>query len=205
MEVSQLANFYPQACSVSLRQNYIYSSLRVEPKESKAPLKKLVLIQIQENKFEGFLGISQRDRKNWSKNTKIEYDYSLCSVVLAKLKGGLSQNFRVDQFIAESRDCERDLFVECSNLDKGVYVAYIEIDWVQDIAHDFTVSMYGNQCVKLQEVRQKFEPKVLDNFLDDIISEHRSNYPFPLPYSIDILSTPGKKRTPRAGKTLLVQ
>lgn len=63
-------------------------------------------------------------------------------------------------------EVERDLTVEC-NFKEGLYIIYMEIDWIDDKIRDISLSAYTQNQIMLIELEIK--PHLAEQILDALL------------------------------------
>ena len=48
---------------------------------------------------------------------------------------------KIEKILSDSYKSERDIYVECK-FEPGIYFAYVEADWLQNIANEIVISAY---------------------------------------------------------------
>lgn len=158
---------FRQVCVCKLHANYIHSSLRVSKGQLQETQTTRVVSMRVYHKMKGFIGVSQRDKRCFAKNPKINYQYSMARLVICRLDSATNQ---VCQFIADVIDCDRDIFTE-AEFEPGEYLIYVDMEWAQDQIRDFVVTSYGTQCVTFHQL--PVNEKAIDLLVDDIIYFHQ--------------------------------
>ena len=94
------------------------------------------------------ISVSQKDQRCCLRDSG--YEYSYCRIILVKIDvektdaDNDGDNLEID-YIKGDASWNRDTHLEISNLKKGEYYVYVEMDWdknTNDI--DFTVTCYGS-------------------------------------------------------------
>ena len=97
------------------------------------------------SKCEQTFAVSQKDERCYARNTN--HEYSNCRVILVKSKNNKDLSSGLE-FIRGTKGLqERDTYLECGELNKGVYFLYVQMDWFEaatpDLDSCINVNCYG--------------------------------------------------------------
>ena len=69
-------------------------------------------------------------------NRRSLYEYSNCRIIVVKLNNERDMSKGVTFIKGTKGYQERDAYLELPNLDKGVYYAYVEMDWHDSVTFE---------------------------------------------------------------------
>ncbi|EGR32971.1 hypothetical protein IMG5_065390 [Ichthyophthirius multifiliis] len=150
---------FRQVCVSKVNEKYKYSSIKCCHIQEKLNVK---LFSMKVNsQCQGNVGISQNDQRNFSENKN--YQYSMVRLMVFRI-----ENNQIKQYIGGEFDCERDISFEAL-FQEGIYLVYVEFDWIQNDVREFVLWNYGEQLVEFIEINNNISQESL---IEDIFQVH---------------------------------
>lgn len=98
--------------------------------------------------------VSQRDKLVEAET----YKYSSCRFIIVRLVNDYDLSDGVRYIAGKQENWERDYYLECKNLERGKYLAFVEFDWYDCVTNrQFNLTSYGASSVGFNDETPKIQ------------------------------------------------
>lgn len=128
----------------------------------------VVEFEVLFNNTHGYISINQKDKRHFNKEANsINYDYSFGKLIICR-----GTRNEVKKYVSSKGQTSRNIDVECEQLNKGSYLAYIEIDWPEDltIEPEFVLSAYSSTQINFSKNPELLSLAEANEIMDQIMA-----------------------------------